>query len=83
VGATDGSGEHRAILRKNVDGATVDFAETRYHTIGRQFFFRHAEIGALGFGQHEFFDESARIEEFFDSLTRGQFAFRSLLGGGF
>ena len=79
---TDRPSWMRAILRENVDRSVVDLAESRYHSVRRELFLRHAEVGALGLRQHEFFDKAAGIEELVDAVPGGEFTFGALLGDG-
>jgi hypothetical protein len=79
----DAAGEHRAILRKNVNRPAVDLAESRNHSVRRKFFFRHAEVCARGFRQHELLDKAAGIQELVDAVPGGEFPFGTLLGDGF
>ncbi len=81
MGAADAAGKHGAVLRVNVNGSAVDFAEAGDDSVGGQFLFRHAEVGALGFGEHELFDKTVRIEELLDALAGRKLAFGALPGG--
>ena len=82
VGAADAAGQHGAVLGVNINRPALDLAKAGDDAVGRLAFFRHAEIAARRFGEHEFLDEGARIEQFVDALAGGELAFGALPGRG-
>ena len=83
VGAADAAGQHGAVLGINIDRPALDLAEAGDDAVGRLAFFRHAEIAARRFREHEFLDEGAGIEQFVDALAGGELAFGALPGRRF
>ena len=78
MSAANAAGEHGAVLGKNIYRPAVNFAEAGDDAIGWQLFFGHAEVRALGFRQHELFDESLGVQELADAFAGGKSPFGPL-----
>ncbi len=78
MGAPDTAGEDGAVLGIHVDRPAVDFSESGNDAVGGQLLLRHAEVGALGFRQHEFFDEGTGVDEFVDAFAGSELPFGAL-----
>ena len=83
VGAANGPGQDRPVLSKEVNRPTINFAVPSYHPIGGKPFFPHAKVGDLSLSQHELLNETPRVEQSFNSLSRSELALIVLLLNSF
>ena len=82
VGAAHRPGQHRAILGEQVHRPPVDPREAAHHPVRGPAPLRHAEVRALGLGQHELFREAARVHQPLDALPGRELALAVLLVDG-
>ena len=82
MGAAHRPRQHRAVLGEQVHRPPVDAGEAAHHPIRGPAPLRHAEIRALGLGQHELFGEAARVHEPVDAFPGGELALAVLLVDG-
>ena len=82
MGAAHGPRQHRAVLGEQVNRPPVDAGEAAHHPVRGPAALCHAEIRALGLGQHELFGEAARVHEPVDAFPGGELALAVLLVDG-
>jgi hypothetical protein len=75
VDAAERSAGHEEILAEGGDGPAFHQPDPGDHTVGRQFFVRHAEAGALVLGEHAEFLERTGLEKGVDPFAGGEEAF--------